>query len=597
MHNEAYVSIRKLLGEDPARALQACEKLPADDAEAHRLAARALHALGQHDRATEAELAAIDASAHDPQLQQAAVGLIENRLHVAEPILRGRLRENPFDVAAIRMLAELAGRLGRNGDAEGLLRRALELAPAFVAARANLATVLHRQNKTAEALLELDRLTEEEPDNPGHANLRAAVLGRVGEFGAAIALYEEVLQQAPNQPKIWMSYGHALKTVGRTEDAIAAYRRATALRPAFGEAWWSIANLKTVKLGEADIAAMQGGLADPGASQEDRFHLEFALGKAMEDVGRPEAAFDHYAQGNALRRAVLPYDAAETTRAVDAAITQFDPAFFSARAGQGCLDPDPIFILGLPRAGSTLIEQILSSHSQVEGTMELPDIPALVAELSREGAYPGILDGFEVSHWLQLGERYIERTRAQRREGKRHFIDKLPNNWLHVGFIHLILPNARIVDARRHPLDCGYSNFRQHFARGQAFTYDLSDIGRYYADYVRLMAHFDAALPGRVHRVIHERLLADPEAEVRALLAALDLPFEDACLRFHENARAVRTASSEQVRRPINRDGEGQWRPVADRLGPLRESLGAVLESYPDAPERGALATVAQKAS
>jgi len=584
MNSEPYVSIRKLLGDNPAKALRACEALPAEDAEAHRLAARALHALGQPDRAAQAELAAIDASAHDPQLQQAAIGLIENQLHVAEPILRGRLRENPFDVAAIRMLAELAGRLGRNGDAEGLLRRALELAPAFVAARANLATVLHRQNKTAEALTELDRLTREEPDNPGHANLRAAVLGRVGEFGAAIALYEEVLAQAPNQPKIWMSYGHALKTVGRTEDAIAAYRRATALRPAFGEAWWSIANLKTVKLGEDDVAAMGQGLVDPSATQDDRFHLRFALGKAMEDLGRPEAAFDHYAEGNALRRAMLPYEAADTTQAVDAAIARFDAGFFAAHGGQGCPASDPIFILGLPRAGSTLIEQILSSHSQVEGTMELPDIPALVAELSREGAYPQQLDGFGVSRWLHLGEQYLERTRGQRREGKPHFIDKLPNNWLYTGFIHLILPNARIIDARRHPLDCGYSNFRQHFARGQAFAYDLNDIGRYYADYVRLMAHYDAVLPGRVHRVIHERLLADPEAETRALLDALGLPFEEACLRFHENARAVRTASSEQVRRPINRDGEGQWRPVADRLGPLRQGLGAVLETYPDAP-------------
>ncbi|HEX8058639.1 MAG TPA: sulfotransferase [Novosphingobium sp.] len=588
MRGEPYQSIRKLLGEDPARALLACETLPAEDAEAHRLAARALHALGEPDRAAQAELAAIDASAHDPELQKAAFGLIENQLHVAEPILRGRLKENPFDVAAIRMLAELAGRIGRNGDAEGLLRRALELAPAFVAARANLATVLHRQNKTAEALAELDRLTEEEPDNPGHANLRAAVLGRVGEFGAAITLYEEVLAQAPNQPKIWMSYGHALKTVGRTEDAIAAYRRATALRPAFGEAWWSIANLKTVKLDEADVAAMQGGLAglgaDPSATQDDRFHLDFALGKAMEDLGRPEAAFDHYAEGNALRRAVLPYEAGDTTEAVDAAIARFDAPFFAARAGAGCPAPDPIFILGLPRAGSTLIEQILSSHSQVEGTMELPDIPALVGELGREGGYPHRLDGFEVSHWLALGERYLERTRGQRREGKPYFIDKLPNNWLYVGLIHLILPNAKIIDARRHPLDCGYSNFRQHFARGQAFAYDLKDIGRYYADYVRLMAHFDTVLPGRVHRVIHEHLLADPEAETRALLAALGLPFEEACLRFHENARAVRTASSEQVRRPINRDGEGQWRPVADRLGPLREGLGAVLDTYPDRP-------------
>ncbi|MBW8754936.1 MAG: sulfotransferase [Sphingomonadales bacterium] len=577
MRGEPYASIRKLLGEAPERALQASEALlqrDAADAEAHRLTARALRALGRQAEAETAELAAVDAATSDPELQRAAIALLDNQLPVAEPILRARLRENPFDVAAIRMFAELAGRLGRNADAENLLRRALELAPTFVAARTNLATVLHRQNKTA--------------DNPAHANLRAAVLGRVGEFGAAIALYEEVLAQAPGQPKIWMSYGHALKTVGRTEDAIAAYRRATALRPAFGEAWWSIANLKTARLGEGDIAAMEGGLAGigagAGAGQDDRFHLHFALGKAMEDVARPKAAFDHYALGNGLRRAVLPYDAADTTRAVDAAIALYDTDFFAKRAGQGCPEPDPIFILGLPRAGSTLIEQMLSSHSMVEGTMELPDIPALVAVLGREGSYPEMLAALGPARLRELGETYLERTRVQRREGKPRFIDKLPNNWLHVGLIHLILPNATIVDARRHPLDCGYSNFRQHFARGQAFAYDLADIGRCYADYVRLMAHFDDVLPGRIHRVIHEAMLADPEAELRTLLAALGLPFEDACLRFHENVRAVRTASSEQVRRPINRDGEGQWRPVADRLGPLREALGAVLDAYPDPP-------------
>jgi tetratricopeptide (TPR) repeat protein len=584
---EPHALIRRLLAENPARALRESEALilqDATDAEAHRLAARALRALGEPARAEQAELAAIDASVHDPELQRAAIGLLDNRLHVAEPILRGRLRENPFDVAAIRMLAELAGRLGRNRDAESLLRRALELAPSFVAARANLATVLYRQNKTAEALGELDRLTQEEPDNPGHANLRAAVLGRIGEFGEAIALYEEVLTKAPNQAKIWMSFGHALKTVGRTGDSVSAYRRATALRPAFGEAWWSIANLKTAKFDQTDVAAMEGGLADPGASQEDRFHLHFALGKAMDDLRLPEAAFDHYAEANALRRGLLPYDAADTTRAVDAAIASFDEGFLSSRAGAGHPAPDPIFIVGLPRAGSTLLEQILSSHPDVEGTMELPDVPALVATLSREGPYPQGLGALRPERLRALGQTYLDRTRIQRREGKRFFIDKLPNNWLYVGLIHLILPKARIIDARRHPLDCGYSNFRQHFARGQAFAYDLGDIGRYYADYVRLMAHFDAVLPGRVHRVIHEKLLAEPEAEVRALLAALGLPFAEACLRFHENTRAVRTASSEQVRRPINRDGEGQWRAVAHRLDPLRDALGEVLDAYPAPP-------------
>jgi tetratricopeptide (TPR) repeat protein len=579
--------LRRRLGESPAEVLAAARDLLAADpadAEAHRLAGRALRALGDPAEAQRHELAAIDAAAADPVLRDAAVALLGNQLHTAEPILRARLRDNPFDVAAIRMLAEVAGRIGRNADAEKLLRRALELAPAFVAARTNLATALHRQSKTAEALAELDRLSAEDPANPGHANLRAAVLGRLGEFDEAIALYEDVLARAPGQAKVWMSYGHALKTVGRTDDSIAAYRRAVASRPAFGEAWWSIANLKTARLDAADAATMRAALDDPAASLDDRFHLHFALGKAIGDGGDPVAAFAHYREANALRREALPYDAGETTQAVDAVIALFDAPFVAARAGLGCPAPDPVFILGLPRAGSTLLEQILSSHSQVEGTAELPDVPSLAAALSHEGNWPGILAGLDAARLRRLGETYIERTRVQRREGKPYFIDKLPNNWLHAGFIHLILPSATIIDARRHPLDCGYSNFRQHFARGQAFSYDLADIGRYYRDYVRLMAHFDAVLPGRVHRVIHENLLADPEREVRALLAALNLPFEDACLAFHENRRAVRTASSEQVRRPINRDGEGQWRPVEAGLAPLAEALGPVLAAYPDVP-------------
>lgn len=541
---------------------------------------QALRAMGRDAEAQQAELDAIDASVHDEQLRDAAFALVDNKINMAEQLLRARLRANPFDVAAIRMLAEVAGRLGRYADAEKLLRRAIELAPGFVAARANLATALHRQNKTEDALAELDRLNVDDPENPSHANLRAAVLGRIGEFEEAIALYRQLLDQAPYRPALWMSYGHALKTVGRQEESVAAYRRAAELRPAFGDAWWSIANLKSARLGEDDIETMEKALDDDGAGIEDRFHLHFALGKALEDGGNPAEAFDHYAKANALRRSVLPYKAQDTTAAVDAMIALFDPALLKRTHGQGCDAPDPIFIVGLPRSGSTLVEQILSSHSQIEGTMELPDIPALVAEIGRGGRYPEMLSDMGRDRLRELGEAYIESTRLQRREGKPFFIDKLPNNWMHTGFIHLILPNARIIDARRHPLDCGYSNFRQHFARGQAFSYDLADIGHYYADYVRLMAHFERVLPGRVHRVVHEHLLDDPEGEVHRLLSALDLPFEDACLRFHENRRAVRTASSEQVRRPINRDGAGVWQPVADKLKPLRDALGDFVDTY-----------------
>jgi tetratricopeptide (TPR) repeat protein len=531
---------------------------------------------------------ALDAAKRDPGLVRAARALLDNDLPVAESILRPHLHARPTDLAAIRMLAELAGRLGRYKDAEALLRRALELAPDFTAARANLATALYRQNRPAEAIEALDVILDSEPDHAGHQNLKAAALSRIGGYEEALALYAEVLERLPEQPKVWMSYGHVLKTIGRTGEGVAAYRRAIALAPSLGEAWWSLANLKTVKLGAEDVAAMEAALTVPGLSVHDRLHLHFALGKALEDQGEAEACFAHYAEGNRLRHAMIGYDAGEVSAHVERSRAFFTPAFLASRAGQGCPSPEPIFVLGMPRAGSTLVEQILASHPLVEGTMELPDIPLIARRLAGgkgdEDRYPECLAELPPAELRALGEEYLERTRVQRREGKPFFIDKMPNNWVHVGLIHLILPEARIVDARRHPLDCGFSNFKQHYARGQGFSYSLADMGRYYADYVRLMAHFDRVLPGRVHRVIHERLIDDPEAEVRALLAALGLEFDPACLAFHENRRAVRTASSEQVRRPLNRDGQGQWLPFEPWLGPLKDALGPALDSYPEPP-------------
>ncbi|MGN6691518.1 MAG: sulfotransferase [Sphingopyxis sp.] len=513
----------------------------------------------------------------NPELMAAALALAENRLHDAEPVLKAHLKRDPFDVAAIRMLAELAARIERYRDAEALLRRALELAPDFLAARSNLATVLHRQGRSAEAIAELDRLQREDPDNPGNANLKAAALGRVGEFDEALALYEQVLRNVGKQPKIWMSYGHMLKTVGRQEDAVAAYRRALALNPALGEIWWSLANLKTLRFDDADLAAMQATLEREDLAPEDRFHLHFALGKAHEQRREAETAFGHYERGNALRRALLDYNADQTRAAVDHAMALYTKEFFAARGDHGADSPDPVFIVGMPRAGSTLIEQILASHSMVEGTMELPDIPKLYGKARSLGGVASL----SAVQARELGEQYLDDTRIQRKSGKPFYIDKLPNNWLHTGFIKLILPNAKIIDARRHPMDCCFSNFKQHFARGQAFSYNLADMGRYYADYVDLMAHFDQVLPGHVHRIFHERVIADLETEVRAMLAWLGLPFEEACLDFHTNERAVRTASSEQVRRPVNRDGVDQWRAMEPWLGPLVEALGPVLEQYP----------------
>jgi tetratricopeptide (TPR) repeat protein len=569
---------------EQARAtIRAAERHPALPAAAWRAIGDAWHIVGDTEAGSAAHLQALELSIRDRDLLTAADGLARNDLPVAEPLLRARLKEQPTDIAAIRMLAELAGRIGRYRDAENLLRRAVELAPGFHAARANLATVLHRQNRPSEALAELDRLAAESPDNASHDNLRAAALGRLGAFEEAIALYERVLAEHPDQPKVWMSHAHMLKTVGRLDDGIAAYRRALALAPTLGEVWWSLANLKTVRFDDNDIAAMEAALATDGLAAEDRFHLEFALGKAHDDRREAEAAFTRYDAANRHRRALIAYDADETSATVDRMIATLTPELFARFAGAGHDAPDPIFILGMPRAGSTLIEQILASHSQVEGTSELPDIPVLSGRIAD---YPTGLDATEPALLRDLGERYLDRTRVLRRESKPRFVDKLPNNWLHTGLIHLILPNATIIDARRHPLDCCWSNFKQHFARGQGFAYDLADLGQYYADYVRLMAHIDTVLPGRVHRVIHERLIEDAEGEVRALLAACELKFEEACLRFHENTRAVRTPSSEQVRRPISRDGVDAWRPFEAWLGPLRDALGATLGAYPNEPVR-----------
>lgn len=521
------------------------------------------------------------APVYDPRLVRAAVAMNENDLPTAEPLLRSLLKDDPFDVRAIRLFAELAGRIGRYNDAENLLRRAIELAPQFTAARANLALVLYRTNRAPEALEELAKVTADDPDNAGHANLQAAAYGRIGEFDEALALYQQVLRQAPNQPRVWMSYGHMLKTVGRQAEGIAAYRKAIELLPVLGEAWWSLANLKTVKFSNDDIAAMQQALARTDLTAEDRWHLDFALGKAFEDRGEAEASFAHYAAGNELRRRRIPYRAEDTTQNVNAAIAAFTPAVVAGLRGKGCTAPDPIFVLGMPRAGSTLVEQILSSHSQVEGTSELSDIGFLARSV--EG-YPETLSALDGDELRRLGEAYLSRTRVQRHTTRPLFIDKMPNNWLHVPFIHAILPNARIIDARRHPLACCFSNFKQHFARGQGFSYSLDDMGRYYRDYVRAMAHFDQVLPGVVHRVIYERMVEQTEAEVRALLAHCGLPFEESCLTFHETERAVRTASSEQVRRPIFRDGTEAWKPFDQCLEPLRSVLGDVLEAYPDAP-------------
>lgn len=577
-------------GEDAVAALRRAVQLNPDMPDAWRALADHLAASGDESGAENARARLLKASTRDPRLLAAGAALCENRIPEAEALLRRHLYEHPTDIAAIRMFAEVAARIGRYHDAESLLARCLELAPAFHGARQNYAVALYRQGKHAAALPQIERLLAAEARNPNYRSLHAAVLAGIGEYGRAIDIYVEVLKEYPRQAKIWLSYGHALKTAGQTTEGIKAYRRALELDARLGEVWWSLANLKTYRFDAADLAHMRAQLKRQDLSAEDSFHFHFALGKALEDQELYRDSFEHYREGNALRRAQVHYEPQRIREHVARFKSVFTPEFLAAQSGHGAPAPDPIFVVGLPRAGSTLIEQILSSHSQVEGTMELPDIPALAQSVAQrtgddKARYPQALASLPSEQLRSLGEEYLARTRIQRKTPRPYFIDKLPNNFLHVGLIHLMLPNARIIDARRHPLGCCFSAFKQHFARGQNFTYDLADIGGYYRSYVELMAHFDAVLPGRVHRVFYENMVEHTETEVRRLLDYCGLPFEPECLRFYQNERAVRTASSEQVRVPIYREGVEQWRHFEAWLDPLKAALGPVLDSYPSVPE------------
>jgi tetratricopeptide (TPR) repeat protein len=572
--------------------LRRAVRLKPDLAEAWRSLADLLLESGDPSGADAAYANHLVAAMSDGRLPDAVAALCGNRLADADALLRTHLAQQPDDAAALRLLAEVALRVRRYPDAETLLRRCLELAPGSLSARHALAVVLHELGRPGEALAEIERLLEAEPSHPDFLNLQANALARSGDYGRAVAAYETLLAGYPDSARIWTAYGDALKSAGRFTDGITAYRRAIELAPGFGEAWWSLSNLKTFRFDAAEVASMESLLADKRLSPEDRLYLDFALGKALEDAARYAESFAHYAEGNRIRRTAISYDAATTADHVRRCKALFTGDFLRPRRAWGSPDPDPIFIVGLPRSGSTLVEQILASHSTIEGTMELHDVIGLARGLARHAGesgpmpYPEVLAELGADEFRELGERYLRQTRVQRRRAAPLFIDKMPNNWLHVGLIHLMLPHAKIVDVRRHPMGCCFSCFRQHFARGQAYAYSLQDLGRYYRDYVDLMAHFDAVLPGRVHRVIYERLVDDTEGEVRRLLAYCGLPYEEACLRFHETSRAVSTPSSEQVRLPIFREALDQWRHYEPWLGPLREALGPVVDAYPDPPAR-----------
>jgi tetratricopeptide (TPR) repeat protein len=539
-----------------------------------------------HEAAEQAFQQHLKTTTQNPELVKVVQLLSEQKIAHAERACRAYLKKYPTDVNAIRLLAEIGIKLKVFDDAEKLLERCLELAPDFHLARLNYASALSGRQKPVAALEQIEILAQSEPEKPTHLMMKASILTQMGNYPDALALFERLLDKYPPQATTLLSYGHALKTVGRQEEAIQAYRRAIELQADLGDAYWSLANLKTYAFDDAQIEQMRTTIEGGKIRRVDYFHLCFALGKALEDRRAHQDSFQFYARGNAVKKRLERYNADLNQRNTQRNIDTCSAELFQRNAGHGCERPDPIFIVGLPRSGSTLLEQILSSHSMVDGTKELPDIIAISRRIGSRGKsdpsgqYPEVLRHLMPEELAELGREYLERASVQR-AGAPYFIDKMPNNFAHIGLIQLILPKARIIDARRHPMDACYSGFKQLFASGQRFSYGLTDIGRYYRDYIDLMDHWDQVLPGRILRVQYEDVISDTEGQIRRMLDYCGLEFEPACLDFHQNPRAVRTASSEQVRQPINTRGIGQWRAVEPQLDELKEALGQVLERYP----------------
>ena len=540
---------------------------------------------GQADNAATAAAHVATLKRLPPEVLTATGLFSDGDIAAAEQMIRAYLLEHGNHIEAMRLLARIGIERDVLDDAELLLEAVLEIEPDYRAARHDYARALMERHKYQRAREELQALLKLEPLNRHYKTLYTSTIVGLGEHEKAVTLYRELLEGAPQPAELHLSIAHSLKAIGRQAESIEAYHAAAAARPSFGDAYWSLANLKTYRFSDAEIARMRAEESGAGVALVDRYHLCFALGKALEDRGDFAASWHYYERGNAQKRAESRYRPEILETNTRKQIEVCSKEFFAQRASSGAANSDPIFIVGLPRAGSTLLEQILASHSKVEGTQELADIPRMVLALQERipdldnPRYPGVLAEMNAADFLKLGEKYLADTRIYRTD-KPFFIDKMPNNFRHIGLIHLMLPNAKIIDARREPMACCFGNLKQLFANGQEFSYSIEDIARYYRTYLQLMQHWESVLPGRILRVEHESVVDDLAGSVRRILDFCGLEFEPACVDFHKTARSVRTASSEQVRQPIYREGLDQWRHYEPWLTPLRDALGDALFQY-----------------
>ncbi len=555
----------------------ACNNNPALEASWRKLS-ELLQSSGSSEEAIQAKAQADRLAALPRELLAVSNFIHEGNLLKAEALCRRFLKANPHHIEAMRLLADVGARLGSLEEADFLLESALTFDPNNIQARLDHIAVLRKRQNFEAALKQAKHLLKQDPENSVFLSHYAIECLQANLLDEALETFNRILKKLPNDPATLTSKGHVLKTIGHHDDAVDSYRNAYASSPFHADAYHALANLKTYQFTDTELQSMLDAENSSGLNYSSRIQFCFALGKAFEDRKDYEQSFAYYKRGNDLKLKQCRYSADQMDEEFEALTQSCNGELFKRHEGSGYEAADPIFIVGLPRAGSTLLEQILASHSQVDGTLELPNIIALAHKLrtghkiAAENGYPNKLHTLTPEILKSFGEAYIADTRMHRK-GAPFFIDKMPNNFRHIGLIQLIMPNAKIIDARRDPMACCFSGFKQLFAEGQEFTYGLEEIGRYYKGYVELMAHWDTVLPGKILRVQYEDVVADLETQVRRILDHCGLPFEQACLEFHKTERSVRTASSEQVRKPIYKSGLAQWQNFEDYLEPLKQAF------------------------